>query len=104
MHVPPVPLQARSAFTGRLTKVPNAPPKPSLSVVFAGVVKSTWNFMSLRFPVAALECRTKILGAPAGGGVTPSQSEGRKPKDPPAKTPRKHCAVAAPLISISDRS
>ena len=46
-----------------------------VSVMFAGVVQSTWNFHSCRLfdPKSS-----RKFGEPAGGGVDPSRSEGSR--------------------------
>ena len=60
-----------------------------MSVEFAGVAQSTWNFQSCRLFVAML--RTKF-GEPPGGGVGPSTFEGISV--PTLDPGLKHCWVA----------
>ena len=61
-----------------------------VSVEFAGVVQSTWNFHSWRLFVAKL---TTKPGEPLGGGVEPSRSAGSRL--PNVRASKKHCCVAA---------
>ena len=68
MHVPP-PLQAgENAATGIVV----GPLRDELP----GVVQSTWNRHRRRLFVPKL---TTSFGAPAGGGVEPSRSDGSRP-------------------------
>src|SRR5438128_9884972 len=69
------------------------------SVEFAEVAKSTWNFQ--RFSELVPKLRKK-LGDPAGGGVAPSRSEGKRLSM--LEFNWKHCAVAASPASICARS
>src|SRR4029077_8011541 len=68
MHVPPPPQAALKDATGMLMGPVN--------VVFAGVAQSTWNFQ--RFSLFAPKFKMS-LGAPAGGSVAPSRSDGSRP-------------------------
>src|SRR5262245_60424760 len=85
-----------------------------VNVELAGVAKSTWNSNSwtVSGSAAAPPCdsasrwRRKTAGAPAGGGVAPSQSAGGsiwngKPES--GGVAMKRCAVAAAPVSIADR-
>ena len=91
MHVPP-PLHAgENAATGSVVG--------PVSAELAGFDQSTWKRQSWRLLVAKL---TTSSGAPAGGGVGPSRSDGsRPPNDEPSV---KHCCVAAWPSSIFARS
>src|SRR5262245_22736844 len=71
-----------------------------VNVVFAGVVKSTWNFQSAS--VVFVLSATSGLGAPAAGSVRPSKSPGSRP--PNWLLVLKHCCVAAAPVSIFARS
>src|SRR3954454_244017 len=81
MHVPP-PLHA--ALKGA-TAIDVGP----VNVVLAEFDQSTWNFH--RFSEFTPKFRNGF-GAPAGGGVVPSTSDGRRP--PNAVLSWKHCCVA----------
>src|ERR1700674_1701394 len=50
-----------------------------VKVVFAGVVKSTWNLNISRLALPEGSSSMKKLGVPAAGGVAPSRSEGNSP-------------------------
>ena len=90
MHVPPLHASLKAA-TGMLFG--------PVSVVLAGVAQSTWNFQ--RFSEFVPKFSMK-LGAPAGGGVNPSRSEGNTP--PKLLLSWKHCCVAALPASMDARS
>src|SRR5258708_28813412 len=70
-----------------------------VSVLFAGVVQSTWNFHSLSEFEPKLSMK---LGEPAGGAIVPSRSDGSTP--PKLELSWKHCCVAAVPLSIALRS
>src|SRR5262249_30435341 len=78
MHVPPPPHAGENAATGIVVG--------PVSVEFAGVAQSVWNLHSSREFVPKL---TRSFGEPAGGGVDPSRSEGKRP--PYAEVSWKHC-------------
>ena len=81
MHVPP-PLHAA---LNEATGIDVGP----LNVVLAEFDQSTWNFQ--RFSAFVPKFRNGF-GAPAGGGVVPSRSDGSRP--PNAVLSWKHCCVA----------
>jgi hypothetical protein len=90
MQVPP-PQAGVNGATGMLSG--------PVSVVLAGVVKSTWNFHSWRELLPKLR---RKFGEPAGGRVAPSRSAGRTP--PKLELSWKHCMVAAAPLSNAPRS
>ena len=72
-----------------------------VSVLFAGVAKSAWNFqrLSLFPPVSTFRNRPDV---PAGGPAFPSRLAGTRPKYVPAR--KKHCWVAVRPATIWARS
>src|SRR5437762_10197506 len=81
MHVPPA-LQAGVKAAVAIVVGP-------LRLEFAGVAQSTWNDQSSSAFVAKL---ITSLGAPAGGALEPSRSDGSS--DPWLEPTSKHCCVA----------
>src|SRR5947209_4702889 len=98
-HAPPK--SAQDPITvlsnGSLTKLSNAPPKPSVSVEFAGVAKSGWNLRSCSeygglFRVNQSPLRMNAVSF-AGGSMVPSKSPGSMEKCVGGK-PEKQIALA----------
>src|SRR5262245_6952519 len=91
MQVPPLVHDGVNAATGSVVGPVN--------VEFPGAAQSTWKRQSRRLFVPN---STMVLGAPVGGGVGPSRSEG---SNPPSLVPSvKHCCVAGWPASIFARS
>ena len=69
-----------------------------VSVVFAVLAQSTWNFQRFSEFVPKF---SMTFGAPAGGAVEPSRSDGSTP--PKLDDSWKHCCVAAAPVNIALR-
>src|SRR5258708_1859165 len=83
-------------------KAPTETLVPVASVLFGGVVQSTWNLRELSALAPPPARATNHSEAPAGGAVVPSSVAGRKVCSP-LLVAMKHCWVAAAPVSMAER-